>query len=328
MPELVLSSPSLASAAASSRQGAPLPFALNNIVPLQAPAQRSSGSKLVCNSSVPSNSTVGVSSASSTDRSSQHSNDACTNIDQHVLETDTNNTAPRPQQQSSQQAQQEAAQQQQFPGRQIWTRTAQLARIVSFPVRATRAYYSYVPLGQQLYLNPQTVATSLEPLAQPAAPSPDSQVSASPAAATSMVPGSAPFPATIPTQTVPDSSTAPLEKAAAAVDIVDSVVQLRREQLGRLWMHRMPTYRARFQQIFHAALSLPLPTLTTAAQDLPSGESGGGSAVALSRPIAPEVHVVKAEASASQLNPHHLKDMLKVSCQLLPVWEVLYAARF
>ena len=35
-------------------------------------------------------------------------------------------------------------------------------------------------------------------------------------------------------------------------------MQQRKEALGGLWMHRMPTYRARIQQICAAALRLPV----------------------------------------------------------------------
>lgn len=38
----------------------------------------------------------------------------------------------------------------------------------------------------------------------------------------------------------------------------DPIVQQRKEALGSLWMHRMPTYRARIQQICAAALQLPV----------------------------------------------------------------------
>ena len=98
---------------------------------------------------------------------------------------------------------------------------------------------------------------------------------------------------------------------------MDIVVQQRREQLGRLWMHRMPTYRARFHQIFYAALSLPLPQ--TAEDQLPAQDISTTRGVALSRPIAPEVHVIRAETCARLLNPQHLKDMLQVLLCLLLV---------
>ncbi|DBA84198.1 TPA: hypothetical protein ACH3X2_006266 [Trebouxia sp. C0005] len=281
---------------------ASIPKAFNNIVPLQASAQRSSGSKLLYTNIVSNNSTLTVSSASSTDRS-QLSNTACTNSDQPVIETDSNTTVPSFAQQSLQQ---------QFPanvpGRGIWNRTAQLARLVSFPVRATRAYYSYVPLGQQLYLNPQTVATSLHPDAPAADPSSHPNLPPLPADEGVLSPGAS-------AHSVPDNrldegigqpDDSPLEKAAAVVEVMDSVVQQRREQLGRLWMHRMPTYRARFHQIFYAALSLPLPHLAPAVDG-----ASEDNVLVLSRPIAPEVHIVKADTSASLLSPHHLKDLLQ-----------------
>ncbi|KAA6417845.1 MAG: lipase class 3 family [Trebouxia sp. A1-2] len=190
----------------------------------------------------------------------------------------------------------------------IWNRTAQLARLVSFPVRATRAYYSYVPLGQQLYLNPQTVATSLHPDAPAADPSSHPNLPPLPADEGVLSPGAS-------AHSVPDNrldegigqpDDSPLEKAAAVVEVMDSVVQQRREQLGRLWMHRMPTYRARFHQIFYAALSLPLPHLAPAVDG-----ASEDNVLVLSRPIAPEVHIVKADTSASLLSPHHLKDLLQ-----------------
>ncbi|DBA88587.1 TPA: hypothetical protein ACH3X1_004236 [Trebouxia sp. C0004] len=284
---------------------APFPKAFNNIVPLQASAQRSSSSsKLLYNHILSSSSTLTVSSASSTDRS-RPSNTACTNND---LETDSDDAVSSSAQQP---------QQQQFPtnvpGRGIWNRTAQLARLVSFPVRATRAYYSYVPLGQQLYLNPQMVATSLDPDASAADHSSHPNLPPPPADEGALSPGA-------PAKSVagkrldggvaqPDDS--PLEKAAAMVEVIDSVVQQRREQLGRLWMHRMPTYRARFHQILYAALSLPLPHLPPAAPGASHHEGSQHHVVVLSRPIAPEVHVVKADTCASLLNPHHLKDLLQ-----------------
>lgn len=286
---------------------ASFPKALNNIVPLQASARRSSGSKLLYTNIVSSSSTVTVSSASSTGRS-QPSNTACTNNDQLVIGTDSNTTVSSSAQQP---------QQQQFPanipGRGLWNRTAQLARLVSFPVRATRAYYSYVPLGQQLYLNPQTVATSLDPDAPAADPSWHPKLPPLPADEGALSPGAS-------ADSVPDNrldgrvaqpDDSPLEKAAAVVEVIDSVVQQRREQLGRLWMHRMPTYRARFHQICYAALSLPLPHLPPAADGACRQEGPQDDVVVLSQPIAPEVHVVKADISASLLNPHHLKDLLQ-----------------
>ncbi len=291
---------------------APFPKAFNNIVPLQASAQRSSGSKHLYNNIVSSSSTMTVSSASSTNRS-QLSNTACTNSDQPVIETDSNTIVPSSAQQ---------LQQQQFPanmsGRGLWSRTAQLARLVSFPVRATRAYYSYVPLGQQLYLNPQMVATSLDPDAPAADPSSNHNLLPLPADEGALSPGASAdsvldnrLDAAI---AQPDDS--PLEKAAAVVEVIDSVVQQRREQLGRLWMHRMPTYRARFHQIFYAAVSLPLPHLAPA--DGASHQEGSQHNV-LSRPIAPEVHVVKADTCASLLKPHHLKDLLQVTPLHMPL---------
>jgi len=285
---------------------APFPKAFNNIVPLQASAQRSSGSKLLYNHNVYSSSTVAVSSASSTDRS-QPSNTACTNSDQPVLETDSNTAVSSSAQQP---------QQQQFPanvpGRGIWT--AQLARLVSFPVRATRAYYSYVPLGEQLYLKPQMVATSLDPHAPPAHPTSDANLPPLPADEGALSSGAS---ADSVLDRRPDGGVAqpddsPLEKAAAVMEVIDSVVQQRREQLGRLWMHRMPTYRARFHQIFYAALSLPLPHLAPATDDASHQEGSQHDVVKLSQPIAPEVHVIKADTSASLLKPHHLKDLLQV----------------
>lgn len=292
----------------------PFPKAFNNIVPLQASAQGSSGSKLLYNNIVPSSSTVTVSSASSTDRS-QLSSSACTNSDRPVIETDSNTTVS-----SSVQP----PQQQQFPanvpGRGIWNRTAQLARLVSFPVRATRAYYSYVPLGQQLYLHPQMVATSLDPDAPAADPILHPNLPPLPADEGALSPG-APADSELDHRLngrigQPDDSL--LEKAAAVVEVIDSVVQQRREQLGRLWMHRMPTYRARFHQIFYAALSLPLPHLPPAADGASRQEGSQDDVVVLSRPIAPEVHVVKADTCASLLKPHHLKDLLQVNLCICP----------
>ena len=210
-------------------------FALNNVLPLSATAGSSSGSKPVYTTSMSSNSTVAVSSASSTEERGRKSAPPCTSMSQPILDSDSSSL------------QQQHPVPANMPGRGIWNRTAQLARLVSFPVRATRAYYSYVPLGQQLYLNPQTVATSLDPLAQAASPQPLAGATAVELAcenpATTIVPSEAPHQAT------KSPSATAVGRAPAVVDNTDSVVQQRREQLGRLWMHRMPTYRARFQQI-------------------------------------------------------------------------------
>lgn len=289
----------------------PLPHVFNNIVSLHAPAQHSAGSKLVYSNEVPST----ESGASSTDRSSQPTNIACTKSDQPALDTDSNAAVPNSLQQ--QQQQQQPPFPANVPGRGIWTRTAQLARLVSFPVRATRAYYSYVPLGQQLYLNPQMVATSLNPDIEAAAPSSDPDnptLVEAPTCATAPAPGASAI--ALPLTGADEGNDALADKTAVAAEVVDSVVQQRREQLGRLWMHRMPTYRARFHQILYAALSQPLPQ-PHPTQDQPAQHSTPPHVVLLSRPIAPEVHVVKAETCAGWLSSHHLKDMLQVGSCLL-----------
>lgn len=72
--------------------------------------------------------------------------------------------------------------------------------------------------------------------------------------------------------------------------------------------------RARFHQIFYAALSLPLPHLAPAVDG-----ASEDNVLVLSRPIAPEVHIVKADTSASLLSPHHLKDLLQVVLLHMPL---------
>ena len=211
--------------------------------------------------------------------------------------------------QQQQQQQQQAAPN--MPGTGLWTQTSRLARLVSFPVRVTRAYYSYVPLGQQLYLNPQSVTTSIRnphrSLSTPRVGIGDFSSSAARATAES---AAAAFPAAITPVAQQQPATALISDAVS--DMVDSVVLQRREQLGRLWMHRMPTYRARFQQIFFGALGQALPVpLPSLASQAPQAE---GDSCRQGRPIAPQIHVRRAEACAgSLLASYHLEDMLQVS---------------
>ena len=212
----------------------------------------------------------------------------------------------------SQQHQQQQQQQQQHaapsaPSTGLWTQTSRLARLVSFPVRVTRAYYSYVPLGQQLYLNPQSVTTSIQDLGQSLAS--NGYLPSAAAAAEAASPPST-LPAAILSASKQQPATASVSDGVS--EVVDSVVLQRREQLGRLWMHRMPTYRARFQQILFGALGEALPlALPTHG---PQASRFHGDSGRQGRPIAPHIRVRRAEACAgSLLASHHLTDMLKVS---------------
>ena len=243
-------------------------------------------------------------------RDSWHSRNACTNRDPSVHGTD-NSSGIYGEQQQQQQQQQLQQQQQQSSG--LWTRSSQLARLVSFPVRVTRAYYSYVPLGQQLYLNPQSVSTSLQsPADPPAEPTGDPLL---PVVATTQehatVSGSS-LAAGLTEEVAAVQLSAVASMPAAPADMVDSVVLQRKEQLGRLWMHRMPTYRARIQQIFFLAQGLPLPALHSPAlvEQVSDAETGSSR---LSKPIAPEIRVVAAGACPkSLLASPDLRDMLQV----------------
>ena len=278
--------------------------AANNIVPLHRLALLSNGSKLMSNS-LPSNSITKVALKSKYSGSQLVSN-TCTSVDQCDIGSSQSNHDLYSEQQQQQQSSA-------MPGTGLWNRTTQLAKLVSFPVRVTRAYYSYVPLGQQLYLNPQSVATSLHTPNQPPRPLLDPEESMPSAVATAEEEAAAS--AVQASGQVMEAALAQLARAASVPDVLaeigDSVVLQRKEQLGRLWMHRMPTYRARFQQIFFAALGLPLPILRNPAPAASDAQTGSS---ALSQPIAPAIHVVSAETSAGALlASHHLKDMLKVS---------------
>ena len=275
------------------------PVASNNIVPLQARALGSFDSKPT---SLLTTNLVHLPGDSS-DRIAQQINTACTTSDQqapHAFE-DLHSTPASMQQQAQWRSNLNS-------GTGIWTRTAQLARLVSFPVRATRAYYSYVPFGQQLYLNPQAVATTLEAPAHSRRAVAASATAGSAAMATVATPAE-PAAAVLAAATTDhlQNSNGEADAAPAALsDLLDVVVQQRREQLGRLWMHRMPTYRARFQQILFAALGLPLP-------DSSQTTSSQAEAVTLSKPIAPVIHVIKAETSCKALTSQHLKGILQVT---------------
>lgn len=284
------------------------PVASNNIVPLQARALGSFDGKPT---SLLTTSLVRLPGDSS-DRIAQQTNTACTTNAkqaQHALE-DLHSSPASIQQQAQWRSNLNS-------GTGIWTRTAQLARLVSFPVRATRAYYSYVPFGQQLYLNPQAVATSLEPPShsRPAAAAAASTTTGSAAMAASASPAEPA--AAVSAATTADhlqNSKGEADAAPAALgDLLDVVVQQRREQLGRLWMHRMPTYRARFQQILFAALGLPLP-------DSSQKTSSQAEAVTLSKPIAPVIHVIKAETSCKALTSQHLKGILQDGLKAMPTF--------
>ena len=301
-------------APSSGRQS--MPSGWNNILPLRRPVQSSSGSKLGYNSNSSSSSTEAAPTSSYHD--SRHPRTACASRDQSVSETHKSSASVYGGQQQQQQ-QQLQQQQQQISG--LWTHTSQLARLVSFPVRVTRAYYSYVPLGQQLYLNPQSVTTSLHSPADPPKPHLRPDDPTCPAVDTAQehaaASGASAAAASSVAELTKEAASAQLHTVAsvpaALADMVDSVVLQRKEQLGRLWMHRMPTYRARIQQIFFAAQGLPLPALHSpalAAQDLDAETDSSR----LSKPIAPEIRVVTAEACAKGLlTSTHLRDMLQVS---------------
>lgn len=269
----------------------------SNIVPLQSPACRGNGSKRMYNSLF--------------DRSSRQTA-PLQQLDSRQAGIRVCNSRVQDQFQSSVSTVDVDSAPEQPPntgaatGARLWTRTTQLARLVSFPVRVTRAYYSYVPLGQQLYLNPQSVSTSIETPQPPSGPPIGSGERPSPAAGTT--PQQAATTAHLALRAVqrqPDAASIP----EALSDVVDSVVLQRKVQLGRLWMHRMPTYRARFQQIFFNVLGQALP-LSMPAQTVSDRHVQG-------KPIAPEIHVRRAEACAgSLLASHHLQDMLKV-CSLV-----------
>ena len=295
-----------------------MPTLQGNIVPLRGLVQGHNGSKRLYNS-------LSESSRRAASVQLDNRQAACRVCDITVHETESNSRTDdlhsvfqQHRRQHRQRQQQQQQQQQQpaltAPMTGIWTQTSRLARFVSFPVRVTRAYYSYVPLGQQLYLNPQSVTTSIQDPDQSlgsCVASDECSASAAAAAATVLAPATSPaamHPAS-------DEQFATSSISEAVTEVVDSVVLQRREQLGRLWMHRMPTYRARFQQIFFGAvgqaLPMPLPALAYQASQF-EAESGRQG-----RPIAPEIRVHRAEACAGNLlASHHLKDMLKVSFSL------------
>lgn len=277
----------------------------SNIVPLQSRAQHNHGSKGVYNSLFDRSSRR---SPPVPQLDSRQASSACNSRVQEQPEVSS----------STDDVDSDLQQQQNSPsaptGAGLWTRTTQLARLVSFPVRVTRAYYSYVPLGQQLYLNPQSVTTSMQTPKPAVAPHVGVDERSSTAAASTSQQAAL----------SPTTAAATLSLAARAVqrepatallsdalgEVVDSVVLQRKDQLGRLWMHRMPTYRARFQQIFFSALGQALPLSVPAPRQTVWDRQG--------KSIAPEIHVRRAEACAgSLLASHHLKDMLQVSSFVL-----------
>ena len=186
----------------------------------------------------------------------------------------------------------------------FWGRTAQLAHLVSFPLRISRAYYSYVPVGRQLYLEPQAVSTTLQP----------------PTAHTD--------PAGVSVQ-VQLSSTSQTAAAGARVDTAstgssnvgsssfDGVVQQRKELLGRLWMHRMPTYRARMQQILYAAVGHHIPEASLlwdpVIQPSPDAPTSAAAAQLSRSHVAPRLELARAEIPAcALLGSNQFKHILKV----------------
>lgn len=174
----------------------------------------------------------------------------------------------------------------------FWRRTVQLARLVSFPLRMSRAYYSYVPVGQQLYLEPQAITSMLQP------PSPLPDTSTDHAAPTA-------------------GDNSEHSAASSSSSSLDVVVQRRKELLGRLWMHRMPTYRARMQQILYAALDLTVPEASLLWDPLiqppPASKATGAAAQSGGRHVAPQVEVLRAEIPAcALLGSSHLLQAFKV----------------
>lgn len=195
-------------------------------------------------------------------------------------------------------------------GKAFWDRTAQLARLVSFPLRVSQAYYSYVPLGRQLYLEPQAVSSSLHSPVAPQdvpAPRPASPVGPAPTAGERQQ-SSSRSPASVSQDTAVINSG--VSNTCGGLDVL---VQRRRELLGRLWMHRMPTYRARLQQILFAAMGQTIPEASMLW--VPTLEpSADAAAEAAGSPIAPQLQLARAETSAfALLSSSHLTDMLKVS---------------
>ena len=200
------------------------------------------------------------------------------------------------------QSQAEAVAEDGSPG--FWGRTAQLAHLVSFPLRISRAYYSYVPVGRQLYLEPQTVSTTLRP---PTAHTDPAGVSAQVQLSTT-------------SQTAAADArvdTASTGSSSGGSSSFDGVVQQRKELLGRLWMHRMPTYRARMQQILYAAVGHHIPEASLlwdpVIQPSPDAPASAASAQLSRSHVAPRLEVARAEISAcALLGSNQFKHILKV----------------
>lgn len=304
--------PPLVSAVGSDRQSTPT--LRSNIVPLRGLARGHNGSKRMYNSLFDNSRFAASVQHDSRQAACSPCKSTAQDFDSSGGDMEGSEKQNRWQQQQQQQQEQQNAPT--TPGTGLWMQSSRLARLVSFPVRVTRAYHSYVPLGQQLYLNPQSVTAFMQNPHQSlgnhatstgfSSSTPDTAAAATEtASATSAVPAAV--------AVSPASRVAASEQPAAAsvsdavTDVVDSVVRQRREQLGRLWMHRMPTYRARFQQILFTALGQAVPALVPQA---PPAKAQSGRQ---SRPIAPEIHVRQAQACAGHLlASHHLKDMLQV----------------
>ena len=136
-----------------------MPTLHGNVVPLQDLVQGHKGSKRLYNS-------LSKSSRRAASVQLDNRQAACSVCDITVHETESNSSTGdlhgvfqqhRRRQHRQRQQQQPALT---APMTGIWTQTSQLARLVSFPVRVTRAYYSYVPLRQQAYCSRDSCAPS------------------------------------------------------------------------------------------------------------------------------------------------------------------------
>lgn len=184
----------------------------------------------------------------------------------------------------------------------FWSRTAKLAHLVSFPIRMSRAYYSYVPVGRQLYLQPSGLTSTLHAAA----------------AGTAEVPAQAQSPVAANMETKLGSSTINADGNSSSSSKQDAVVQRRKELLGRLWMHRMPTYRARIQQILYAALGQDIPEASMGwdpvIHPIPASAQTHSPVQLARRPVAPKLEVMRAETSTcALLGSNHFKEVLKVA---------------
>ena len=186
----------------------------------------------------------------------------------------------------------------------FWRCTVQLARLVSFPLRMSRAYNSYVPVGQQLYLEPQAISSTLRP--------PPPQPDAASTSAETLIQQAREL-----THVAGEHSAASSSSSSSSSNNIDVVVQRRKELLGRLWMHRMPIYRARMQQILYGALGLAIPEASLLWEPLiqpaPAGKAMPAAVQSAGSHVAPQVEVLRAEiAACALLGSNHFKQAFKV----------------